>query len=126
MSNRRIVAIFDTDADTGQVDGQLVDVIAMQFVAGKTLDRLFGRKGLRLKRGSSLNATPALRYPDSFYNLGSIIWTNTPPSLGRVQPLVFALISMRGIAGCRVRRRFGVLTHLRIQMNRCLDRHTRA
>jgi len=52
LSNRHIITIFDID--TGQVDGQPVDFIAMEFVAGKTLDKLIGRKGLRL--------TEALRY----------------------------------------------------------------
>ena len=47
LSNRHIVTIFDID--TGQVDGQPVDFIAMEYVAGKTLDRLIGRKGMRLK-----------------------------------------------------------------------------
>jgi Tol biopolymer transport system component/tRNA A-37 threonylcarbamoyl transferase component Bud32 len=46
LSNRHIVTIFDID--TGQVDGQPVDFIAMEYVAGKTLDRLIGRKGIRL------------------------------------------------------------------------------
>jgi serine/threonine protein kinase len=46
LSNRHIVTIFDID--TGQVDGQPVDFIAMEYVAGKTLDRLIGRKGVRL------------------------------------------------------------------------------
>jgi eukaryotic-like serine/threonine-protein kinase len=52
LSNRHIITIFDID--TGQVDGQPVDFIAMEYVAGKTLDRLIGRKGLRLNE--------ALRY----------------------------------------------------------------
>ena len=46
LSNRHIITIFDID--TGQVDGQPVDFIAMEYVAGKTLDRLIGRKGMRL------------------------------------------------------------------------------
>jgi eukaryotic-like serine/threonine-protein kinase len=46
LSNRHIVTIFDID--TGQVNGQPVDFIAMEYVAGKTLDRLIGRKGMRL------------------------------------------------------------------------------
>jgi Tol biopolymer transport system component/tRNA A-37 threonylcarbamoyl transferase component Bud32 len=46
LSNRHIVTIFDID--TGHIDGQPVDFIAMEYVAGKTLDRLIGRKGLRL------------------------------------------------------------------------------
>jgi Tol biopolymer transport system component/tRNA A-37 threonylcarbamoyl transferase component Bud32 len=46
LSNRHIVTIFDID--TGQVDGQPVDFIAMEYVAGKTLERLIGRKGIRL------------------------------------------------------------------------------
>src|SRR5580700_9257379 len=52
LSHRNIITIYDVD--TGQVEGQPVDFIAMQFVAGKTLDRLIGRKGLRLNE--------ALRY----------------------------------------------------------------
>lgn len=52
LSHRNIITIYDVD--TGEVDGQPVDFIAMQYVAGKTLDRLIGRKGLRL--------TDALRY----------------------------------------------------------------
>jgi Tol biopolymer transport system component/tRNA A-37 threonylcarbamoyl transferase component Bud32 len=52
LSNRHIVTIFDID--TGQVDGQPVDFIAMEYVAGKTLDRMIGRKGMRLNE--------ALRY----------------------------------------------------------------
>jgi tRNA A-37 threonylcarbamoyl transferase component Bud32 len=52
LSHRNIITIYDID--TGQVDGQPVDFIAMEYVAGKTLDRLIGRKGLRL--------TEALRY----------------------------------------------------------------
>ncbi|HEX5228910.1 MAG TPA: protein kinase, partial [Bryobacteraceae bacterium] len=46
LSNRHIITIFDID--TGQVDGQPVDFIAMEYVAGKTLDRMIGRKGMRL------------------------------------------------------------------------------
>ena len=52
LSHRNIITIYDID--TGEVDGQPVDFIAMEYVAGKTLDRLIGRKGLRL--------TEALRY----------------------------------------------------------------
>jgi serine/threonine protein kinase len=52
LSNRHIITIYDID--TGQVDGQPVDFIAMEYVAGKTLDKLIGRKGVRL--------TEALRY----------------------------------------------------------------
>lgn len=46
LSNRHIITIFDID--TGQIDGQPVDFIAMEYVDGKTLDRLIGRKGLKL------------------------------------------------------------------------------
>jgi eukaryotic-like serine/threonine-protein kinase len=52
LSHRNIITIYDVD--TGEVDGQAVDFIAMEYVAGKTLDKLIGRKGLRL--------TEALRY----------------------------------------------------------------
>src|SRR5579864_541745 len=46
LSHHNIITIYDID--TGQVDGQPVDFIAMEYVPGKTLDRLIGRKGLRL------------------------------------------------------------------------------
>jgi serine/threonine protein kinase len=52
LSHRNIITIYDVDS--GEVDGQAVDFIAMEYVAGKTLDKLIGRKGLRL--------TEALRY----------------------------------------------------------------
>ena len=46
LSHRNIITIFDID--TAEVDGQAVDFIAMQYVAGKTLEQSIGRKGLRL------------------------------------------------------------------------------
>src|SRR6202162_850407 len=46
LSPRNIITI--SDVDPGEVDGQAVEFIAMEYVAGKTLDRLIGRKGLRL------------------------------------------------------------------------------
>jgi len=52
LSHRNIITIYDVD--TGEIDGQPVEFIAMEFVSGKTLDKLIGRKGLRL--------TEALRY----------------------------------------------------------------
>ena len=52
LSHRNIVRIYAVD--TGEVGGQPVDFIAMEYIAGKTLDRLMGRKGLRLNE--------ALRY----------------------------------------------------------------
>src|SRR5579862_7937767 len=52
LSHRNIITIYDVD--TGEIDGQPVEFIAMEYVSGKTLDKLIGRKGLRL--------TEALRY----------------------------------------------------------------
>jgi Tol biopolymer transport system component len=52
LSHRHIITIYDVD--TGEIDGQPVEFIAMEFVSGKTLDKLIGRKGLRLNE--------ALRY----------------------------------------------------------------
>ena len=52
LSHRNIVTIYDID--TGEMDGQSIEYIAMEYAAGKTLDRLIGRKGLRL--------TETLRY----------------------------------------------------------------
>ena len=52
LSHRNIITIYDID--TGEVHGQPVDFIAMEYVPGKTIDKLIGRKGLRLNN--------ALRY----------------------------------------------------------------
>jgi len=52
LSHRNIITIYAID--TGEIAGQPVDFIAMEYIAGKTLDRLIGRKGLRLNE--------ALRY----------------------------------------------------------------
>ena len=46
LNHRNIVTIYDID--TAEVDGKLVDFVAMEYVRGKTLDKLIGRKGLRL------------------------------------------------------------------------------
>lgn len=46
LSHRNIITIYDID--TGDIDGQPVDFIAMEYVPGKTLDKLIGRKGMRL------------------------------------------------------------------------------
>jgi Tol biopolymer transport system component/predicted Ser/Thr protein kinase len=46
LNHPNIVTIYDID--TAEVDGKLVDFVAMQYVPGKTLDKLIGRKGLRL------------------------------------------------------------------------------
>ena len=42
-----IVTVYDID--TQEIDGQPVQYIAMEFVAGETLDHLIGRKGLRIR-----------------------------------------------------------------------------
>jgi eukaryotic-like serine/threonine-protein kinase len=52
LSHRNIITIYDVD--TGEIDGQPVEFIAMEYVSGKTLDKLIGRKGLKLNE--------ALRY----------------------------------------------------------------
>lgn len=46
LSHRNIVTIYSVDS--GEIDGQHVDFIAMEYIAGKTLDRVIGRKGLHL------------------------------------------------------------------------------
>ena len=46
LSHRNIITIYDVD--TGEIDGQAVEFIAMEYVSGKTLEKLIGRKGLRL------------------------------------------------------------------------------
>src|SRR5712671_5841630 len=52
LSHRNIITIYGID--TGKIDGQAVDFIAMEYLPGKTLDKLIGRKGMRLNE--------ALRY----------------------------------------------------------------
>ena len=56
LSHPNIVTIHDIDTIVS--DGQAIDYIAMEYVAGKTLDQLIGRKGLRitevLKYGSQI------------------------------------------------------------------------
>ncbi len=47
LNHANIVTIYDID--TQQVDGRPVHYIAMEYVAGETLDHLIGRKGLRVR-----------------------------------------------------------------------------
>ena len=47
LNHPNIVTIYDID--TQEVDGQPVQYIAMEYVAGDTLDHLIGRKGLRVR-----------------------------------------------------------------------------
>jgi serine/threonine protein kinase/Tol biopolymer transport system component len=56
LNHRHIITIYDID--TAEADGKLLDFVAMEYVHGKTLDKLIGRKGLRL----SLRLNDALRY----------------------------------------------------------------
>ncbi len=52
LNHRNIITIYDID--TAEADGKLLDFVAMEYVHGRTLDKLIGRKGLRLSE--------ALRY----------------------------------------------------------------
>src|SRR5271163_2884241 len=47
LNHANIVTIYDID--TQEIDGQPVHYIAMEYVAGETLDHLIGRKGLRVR-----------------------------------------------------------------------------
>jgi eukaryotic-like serine/threonine-protein kinase len=47
LNHANIVTIYDID--TQEVDGKPVHYIAMEYVAGETLDHLIGRKGLRVR-----------------------------------------------------------------------------
>ena len=47
LNHPNIVTIYDIN--TQEVDGQPVQYIAMAYVPGETLDKLIGRKGLRLR-----------------------------------------------------------------------------
>jgi len=56
LNHRNIITIYDIDNAT--VDGRLLDFVAMEYVRGRTLDKLIGRKGLRL----GLRLNDALNY----------------------------------------------------------------
>jgi eukaryotic-like serine/threonine-protein kinase len=47
LNHANIVTIYDID--TQEMDGKPVHYIAMEYVAGETLDHLIGRKGLRVR-----------------------------------------------------------------------------
>jgi len=47
LNHPNIVTIYDIN--TQEVDGQPVQYIAMEFIAGETLDKLIGRKGLKVR-----------------------------------------------------------------------------
>ena len=47
LNHPNIVTIYDID--TQEIDGKPVRYIAMEFVAGETLDHVIGRKGLRVR-----------------------------------------------------------------------------
>lgn len=47
LNHANIVTIYDID--TQEIDGKPVRYIAMEYVAGETLDHLIGRKGLRVR-----------------------------------------------------------------------------
>src|SRR5271156_1117195 len=47
LNHANIVTIYDID--TQEIDGKPVHYIAMEYVAGETLDHLIGRKGLRVR-----------------------------------------------------------------------------
>jgi eukaryotic-like serine/threonine-protein kinase len=47
LNHPNIVTIYDID--TQEIDGKRIPYIAMEYVAGDTLDHLIGRKGLRIR-----------------------------------------------------------------------------
>jgi serine/threonine protein kinase/Tol biopolymer transport system component len=47
LNHPNIVTIYDID--TQEIDGKPIQYIAMEYVAGDTLDHLIGRKGLRIR-----------------------------------------------------------------------------
>jgi eukaryotic-like serine/threonine-protein kinase len=47
LNHPNIVTIYDIDAQ--EIDGKPVQYIAMEYVAGETLDNLIGKKGLRIR-----------------------------------------------------------------------------
>src|SRR5579862_6474601 len=46
LNHPNIITIYDID--TAELDGKPVDFVAMEYIRGKTLDQLIGRKGIRL------------------------------------------------------------------------------
>ncbi len=49
LNHPNIVTIYDID--TQEIDGKPVQYIAMEYVAGETLDHLIGKKGLKVRDG---------------------------------------------------------------------------
>jgi serine/threonine protein kinase/Tol biopolymer transport system component len=47
LNHPNIVTIYDID--TQEIDGKTISYIAMEYVAGETLDHLIGQKGLRIR-----------------------------------------------------------------------------
>src|ERR1700740_1224290 len=47
LNHPNIVTIYDIDSQ--QMNGETVNYIAMEYVAGETLDHMIGRKGLRVR-----------------------------------------------------------------------------
>src|SRR6201993_3410952 len=47
LNHPNIVTIYDVD--TQEIDGKPLQYIAMEYVAGETLDQLIGKKGLRIR-----------------------------------------------------------------------------
>jgi eukaryotic-like serine/threonine-protein kinase len=47
LNHPNIITIYDID--TQEIDGKPVEYIAMEYVAGETLDQLLGKKGMRIR-----------------------------------------------------------------------------
>jgi Serine/threonine protein kinase len=57
LNHPNIITIYDID--TQEIDGKPVQYIAMEYVAGDTLDHLIGRKGLRVREALKYGAQMA-------------------------------------------------------------------
>ncbi len=61
LNHANIVTIYDID--TAEIDGKPVRYIAMEFVAGETLDHLIGRKGLGVRTALKYGRRSPTRSP---------------------------------------------------------------
>ena len=75
LNHANIVTIYDID--TQEIDGKAVRYIAMEYVAGETLDHLIGRKGLpvrtALKYSAQIADALAKAFPAKGHSKGCVV-----------------------------------------------------
>jgi len=96
LNHPNIVTIYDIDSE--ECDGRPTDFIAMEFVAGQTLDQLIGRKGLRVR--DALRYAVQIADALSAAHAGGIVHRDLKPSnimvteSGQVKVLDFGLAKL--------------------------------